>query len=324
MDEFFHQLICCPDCKSGLSERDGTVECKGCRAAFALEDDIPLLLSQEISRDPLYEAYKNHYAEDLAGQHEHDSKHVQYMEMGLLEKIDYHLTNYHTAQHTWNSARKLTRHLSVCRRFIGPTAGLTVLDIGASRGILLSALDGNRVAFDISPSHLKYIRAKNILRVSGFAEALPFNNAMFDRVVSIFLFEHVIKPEETAREITRVLKPSGKAILGVPFGEDTERLFELGGNDLKRRMAEFRPKGDKKNQKPPTLHLRNFESAEDLTRFFPELKLTKVTYYFYKRKRRFPKWLKTLLRPLRWMPDSVKKPFPSAFAPSMLLVELTR
>ncbi|MHC4277962.1 MAG: methyltransferase domain-containing protein [Planctomycetota bacterium] len=324
MNKLLNQLICCPDCKSGLSEWNGALECKNCRATFALEDDIPLLFSQEISQDPLYQAYKNQYDEDLSGQHEHDSKHVQYMEMGLLEKLGYHATDYRTALHTWNSARKHARRLSTCGRFIGPTAGLSVLDIGASEGILLSALDGNRVAFDISPSHLKHIRTKDILRVSGFAETLPFKDEVFDRVVFIFLFEHLLKPEETAREITRVLKPSGKAILGVPFDEDTERLFELVESESQELAAEFSQRGDKKSHKPPTLHLRNFESIEDLTRFFPELKLTNSNYYFYKRRRRFPKWLKTLLRPFRWAPDSVKKTFPSAFAPSMLQVELTR
>lgn len=324
MDKLLRQLVCCPDCKSGLSEKDDALECKGCKAAFALEDGIPLLFSQKISQDPLYQSYKNQYDKDLAGQHEHDSRHIKYMEMGLLEKLSYHVSDYRVAMHTWNSARKLSKHLSTCTRFIGPTAGLTVLDIGASEGILLSALGGNRVAFDISPSHLKHIRGKDILRVSGFAERLPFKNAVFDRVVSIFLLEHVLKPEELAGEITRVLRPSGKAILGVPFNEDPERLFELEEDPAKGTALETQPRGDRKSHKPPTLHFRNFERVEDLTRFFPELHLTKTHYYFYKRKRHFPKWFKTLLRPLRWAPDSFKKTFPSAFAPSLLQVELTR
>lgn len=315
MDKFLRQLICCPDCKSELLEKNDVLECKGCRIAFALEDGIPLLFSQKISQDLLYQSYKNQYDEDLAGQHEYDSKHIKYMEMGLSEKLSYHVSDYRAAMHTWNSARKLAKHLSTCAGFIGPTDGLTVLDIGASEGILLSTLGGNRVAFDISPSHLKHIRAKDILRVSGFAERLPFKNAVFDRVVAIFLFEHVLEPEELAGEITRVLKPSGKAILGVPFNENPERLFELEDDESKETAIKTHIRGDKKSHKSPTLHLRSFESVEDLTRFFPELRLTKTHYYFYKRKRHFPKWFKTLLRPLRWAPDSLKKTFPPPSPP---------
>lgn len=324
MDKFLQQLICCPDCRSELSENNDALECKGCGAAFALEDGIPFLFSRRISQDPVYQAYKSQYDEDSAGKHEYDSRHVRYMEMGLFEKLSYHLSDCRAAMHTWNSARKLSRHLSTCSRFIGPTDGLTVLDIGAGEGILLSALGGSRVAFDVSPSHLRHIRAKDVLRVSGFAEKLPFRNGVFDMVVAIFLFEHVLRPEELAGEITRVLKPSGKAILVVPFNEDPARLFKLGNDESRELVMETRPQGDKKSRRPPTLHLRSFESADDLTRFFPEFRLTKTFYYFYKRKRHFPKWFKTLLRPFRWAPDSFKKTFPSVFAPSLLQVELTR
>ncbi|MFQ5863565.1 MAG: methyltransferase domain-containing protein [Candidatus Brocadiales bacterium] len=324
MDKFLYQLICCPDCNSELSEKKGTLQCQGCGTAFSLEDGIPLLFSQEILQDPLYQAYRRQYNGVSGGLHECYSRDTRYMEIGLLEKLSYHISNYRAAMHTWNSARKLTKHISTSAKFVGPTYGLTVLDLGAGGGMLLSALDGKRVAFDISPFHLKHISTKNILRTSGFAEKLPFKSAVFDMVISIAVFEHVLKPERVAREITRVLKPLGRVMLEVPFNEDPERLFKLEEDASGEPIVEKHTRRDKKRRRPPTLHLRNFKSVEDLTKFFPQLRLTKINYSSYKRKRHFPKWFKALLRPFRWTSDSFKEKFPSLFHPSMLQVELMR
>ena len=324
MDESLCRLICCPDCNSGLSEKKGALECESCQNIFPLEDGIPLLFSQEMLKKPLYRAYRTQYGEVSEETQEYYSRLTEYMNAGLLERLRCHFSDYRTTIHTWNSTRKLARHLSTCIEFIGPTAGLTVLDLGASEGMLLSALDGYRVAFDISASHLKCITQENISQISGFAEKLPFKSAGFDVVVSTFLFEHILKPEIIANEITRVLKPSGRLILVVPFNENPHRLFELGQDKSRDLIVEAHPRGDVRRRRPDTLHLRNFESVEDLTRFFPELRLTKTNLYFYKRKRHLPKWFKRLLRPLRWAPDSFKKALPSLFAPSLLQIEMTR
>ncbi len=324
VDKFLHSLVCCPDCNSELYEQKDTIRCKGCQAVFALEDGIPLLFSQEILQDPLFHAYKQQYDKHSKEVHDYNSKYTKYLAASLLERLRHHVSDYRAASRMQNSTRKLVNYMSAGTRFVGPTTGLTVLDIGSSEGPLLAALQGNRVAFDISPLHLKHVVSEDILPVSGFAEKLPFKNAVFDRVICAAVFEHVLKPELIADEITRVLKPSGKAVILVPFNENPEKLFELQEDKSKDPIVETRPHSDKKKRRPETLHLRNFESVEDLTRFFPKLHLTRTEYFFYKRKRHFPKPLKTLLRPFRWTPDSFKRGFPSLFAPSLLHVELTR
>lgn len=52
--------------------------------------------------------------------------------------------------------------------------------------------------------------------VVGRAEAIPFPNDSFDSVVSTQVFEHVENPEQSAREVCRVMKKGGHLLITVP------------------------------------------------------------------------------------------------------------
>lgn len=53
--------------------------------------------------------------------------------------------------------------------------------------------------------------------VLGVGEHLPFEDNTFDGVISVAVLEHVRDPFRCAREISRVLKPSGRLYCSVPF-----------------------------------------------------------------------------------------------------------
>lgn len=53
--------------------------------------------------------------------------------------------------------------------------------------------------------------------VRGVGEALPFKDNSFDAVLSMAVLEHVQDPFQCAREILRVLKPTGDLLCCVPF-----------------------------------------------------------------------------------------------------------
>ena len=53
--------------------------------------------------------------------------------------------------------------------------------------------------------------------VADFAHALPFGDGVIDVVLCTQVLEHVANPESVAKEIHRVLKPSGKGLITVPF-----------------------------------------------------------------------------------------------------------
>lgn len=53
--------------------------------------------------------------------------------------------------------------------------------------------------------------------VVGFADALPFADASFDTVLLTEVLEHVGDAEAAARELYRVLRPGGQALITVPY-----------------------------------------------------------------------------------------------------------
>jgi len=65
-----------------------------------------------------------------------------------------------------------------------------------------------RAAFDASPGALQ--------GVVGDVRDLPFHDASFDAIYSMGTIEHFAETERAVREIARVLKPGGRAIVGVP------------------------------------------------------------------------------------------------------------
>jgi ubiquinone/menaquinone biosynthesis C-methylase UbiE len=109
-------------------------------------------------------------------------------------------------------------------------SGQRLLDIGCGTGSLVTLIKGLRpdaevVGLDPDPKALDRARRKAqragaaIKFDQGFADALPYEAASFDRVFSSFMFHHLDRPvkEGMLRETRRVLAPGGSLHL-VDFG----------------------------------------------------------------------------------------------------------
>jgi ubiquinone/menaquinone biosynthesis C-methylase UbiE len=103
------------------------------------------------------------------------------------------------------------------------TRGQRVLEVGCGTGSLLIEMGRQHpavelVGLDPDPRALaraerKARRAGVRLRLDrGFSDAMPYEDASFDRVLSSFMYHHVPPDEKLAmfREIHRVLKPGGR------------------------------------------------------------------------------------------------------------------
>jgi len=106
-------------------------------------------------------------------------------------------------------------------KLVGDRLGSTpdVLDLGCGRGNFvldeLGEVFGRKVGFDVSASETEGNRSVSEL-VFGDAKKLPFPDASFDLVVSLWMLEHIAEPELVFAEIARVLKPGGRFAFVTP------------------------------------------------------------------------------------------------------------
>ncbi len=94
-----------------------------------------------------------------------------------------------------------------------------ILDVGCGTGANLQMLSNFGIAegVDVSAEALDFCRARGLAKVKqGAAEALPFEDASFDLVTGLDVVEHLDDDVAGLKEMRRVLRPGGRALLFVP------------------------------------------------------------------------------------------------------------
>ncbi len=88
----------------------------------------------------------------------------------------------------------------------------TVLDLGSGTGAALEVLE-DRFVVGLDPV-VEMLRLSPVeCRVAAVGEALPFVPESFDGVFSAFVFRNLTSIPATLREIARVLRPGGRAVI---------------------------------------------------------------------------------------------------------------
>lgn len=103
-------------------------------------------------------------------------------------------------------------------------AGLNVLDIASGEGygsamLATAAAQVSGVDIDaqtVSAANVRYGLPDRLSFHVGQAQRIPFPDATFDVVTSFETIEHIDDPQALVREIKRVLKPDGFAIISTP------------------------------------------------------------------------------------------------------------
>ncbi|MGZ8843455.1 MAG: class I SAM-dependent methyltransferase [Pyrinomonadaceae bacterium] len=124
-----------------------------------------------------------------------------------------------------------------------------ILDVGCGTGANIQMLSnfGATEGVDVSAEALDFCRARGLAKVKqGAAEALPYEDASFDLVTGLDVVEHLDDDVAGLKEMRRVLRPRGRALLFVPafmflWGVQDDisyhrRRYTL--TDLKQRLAE--------------------------------------------------------------------------------------
>jgi len=94
-----------------------------------------------------------------------------------------------------------------------------ILDVGCGTGANLQMLGAYGVAegVDVSDEALEFCRARGLAKVKhGAAESLPYEDASFDLVTALDVVEHLDDDDAGLKEMQRVLRPRGRALLFVP------------------------------------------------------------------------------------------------------------
>lgn len=93
-----------------------------------------------------------------------------------------------------------------------------VLDLGCGRtGGIERFWKQTRLAVGIDPDAESLSdRTNGLPVVRGFGDHLPFADASFDMVVSVWVFEHLEAPGDVFAEAARVLKPGGHFVFLTP------------------------------------------------------------------------------------------------------------
>ncbi len=130
----------------------------------------------------------------------------------------------------YRTEEAVARSLRERRGHAGP---FQVLDIGCSNGSLLLhllntvgerfALEGTGVdisAFDVAFARRRaaFFGVANCRFEVADGQRLPFPDASFDVVTALEIIEHLAEPAHLLKEIRRVLKPGGAAVLTTPNG----------------------------------------------------------------------------------------------------------
>ena len=94
--------------------------------------------------------------------------------------------------------------------------GLSALDLGAGRGELSARLAA--LGYDVTAveRYVPQFEAKVPLVDADLNQTFPFEDATFDVAMAVEILEHLENPRSFLRELARVLKPGGRAIVSTP------------------------------------------------------------------------------------------------------------
>jgi len=123
--------------------------------------------------------------------------------------------------------RESKEHYKWVARVLAPESSGRLLDIACGGGYFLAEVEKKGLdTFGLDFS--KVVRSNLIL---GDAETLAFKDDSFDYLINLGSLEHFLNPERGLREMTRVLKKYGKAVILLPnsyFLMTVWNVFKIG------------------------------------------------------------------------------------------------
>ena len=153
------------------------------------------------------------------------------MLVGTLRKV---------REHPWWRARAKLANALLRKFGVQPPA--RVMDVGCGWGVTLEAIEESgyaAVGLDISPQILQMIDSpKRQLVEADLSKPLPANVQLSDALLALDVIEHIDDDRGAIRQMAKLLKPGGLAIVSVPALPDLFTDFDAMQGHRRRYMPE--------------------------------------------------------------------------------------
>ncbi len=138
-----------------------------------------------------------------------------------MQRHTYAVMNRVEDSHWWFAGRRMILESflrDIVRKIGAPKAETRILDVGCGTGANLEMLAqfGEAEGVDVADEALEFCRAKGLKTHKGLAEKLPFADESFDLTTALDVIEHLDDDLAGLKEMRRVLKPGGRALIFVP------------------------------------------------------------------------------------------------------------
>lgn len=201
--------LACPGCHGELYRSDRALVCRDCAESYAVVTEIPVLLPA--ARTSASKSEIQRFWADLY-QAAHAEQKAEWDRQTFLELLD-----------ELEEMFRQLRHMAVTEMPVGRLSGKAVLEVGSGAGAhsALFARHGAEVtSLDLvadrvlaSARKLDWIDTPGQFALQGDAEFLPFGDSCFDIVYSNGVLHHTPDTAKAIREVYRVLRPGGVAIV---------------------------------------------------------------------------------------------------------------
>lgn len=186
-----------------------------------------------------------------------------------------HLSDRNDDRHD-PEGRTFTHRLEVLDRYADFRPSDTVLDLGTGNGRYLRGLAdriGQGIGIDLSPQMIRSARRHANgghlrFRVDDAEKLRTIGARSIDKVIAVGVLEHVLHPERVIREMRRVLRPGGRAVILTLNGQWWwYRLADRLGVPTRHLSTDRRPDPSSARR---ALRIRGFETEIRYWRFVPE------------------------------------------------------
>ena len=221
-------LLACPRCRSPVERADAVLGCSGCRAAYAVEDGIPVLLD-EAETDAYKRGQARWFDEEAGGEWEIERPHGA------------------PTLYEWLLREKFARSVAALDGLLENATALVVCGGSGMEAEFLAGAGARVVTADISLGAARRARERarrhrfDVLSIVADVERLPFADASVDVVYVHDGLHHIERPLAGVAEMARVARravsvsePARAAVTQLAVRAGLALEFEEAGNRVAR------------------------------------------------------------------------------------------